>query len=269
MTEEERVAADKARKDAEEKEASERDERARQDAANGEKLDKILSHLGEINKRVDSLEGMTKDDAEDEKCDEDDKLEGAEAGAPERVAADRAKKDAEVEEEIEAAKKDAEAARKDSAAVRAEFDEFKKTAVRHISDEERATLATIHANANKVYAAFGDSASFAMPGEDALSYRRRLARGLAKHSPIFSKIDLGHLDAEGIKVAEAQIYADAMQAAHSPVGAPEGKLRAIETRTAAGHTIIDYVGVPADWMKKFSSTRRHARAFGQPNQGAN
>ena len=267
MTEEERVAADKARKDAEEKETAERDDRARKDAEAGEKLDKILSHLGEINKRVDALEGYKCDDDDDDKAKDDDddkedgKAEGKEEGEPKMTVADKARKDA--EEEVKKAREEADAARKDAAELSKRLDELSKVAVRHMSDEERASLASIHAKADKVYAAFGDSASFAMPGEDALSYRRRLANGLRKHSAIFSKIDLASFGDEALATAETQIYADAQVAARAPSDVSGGKMRAIVSKTDAGHTIIDYSGTPADWMKKFSSTRRHAQSFGK------
>lgn len=256
MTEEERVAADKARKDAEE---AERAETARKDASAGEKLDKILSHLGEINKRVDSLEAM-KANADAESAVE----EKMEEGRPNKVAADDDGTD-----EEEAKKAEDDKARKDSDAVIADLksrlDALSAVAVRHVTDDERGQLAGIHAKWDKAYTAFGDSASYAMPGETPDQYRRRLANGLRKHSAIFGKIDLAHLDKDGLDVAEGQIYADAMTAARAPTIGGGGKLRSIQSKTAAGHTMIDYIGTPNDWMKKFSSARHRVTKIGAPS----
>jgi len=91
------------------------EDRARKDAEAGEKLDKLLTHLDSIHKRLDSLESEDerKDaDEEDERKDAEMDIDD-EIDEPKRVAADRAKKDAEREEEDE--RKDR--ARKDSAAI--------------------------------------------------------------------------------------------------------------------------------------------------------
>lgn len=227
------------------------EDRARKDADAGEKLDKLLTHLDSINKRLDSLESEEerKDaDEEDERkdADMDDDAEGDE---PKKVAADRAKKDAEDEER-------ADKSRKDSAAIMDRIARVESMLPRQVTDAEYAAMADAQAGADKVYAAFGDSAPRPLQGEDLINYRRRLATGLKGHSTAWKGIDLGKLPGEALDIAVGQIYSDAMTAARNPSDVPEGQLRAILSTDETGRRHTSFVGQPRSWMRDFAPSQR-------------
>lgn len=258
MTEEEQIAADKARKDAE---MAERDDRARKDAEAGEKLDKLLTCLDSINKRLDSLEAgeevrrdKGRKDDDDAKAKKADEEVGEEVGEPRRVAADKARKDAEEEEAMRAAE---DRARKDSQELADRLARVERMLPRQITDAEYAEMSAVQAKADKVYQAFGDAAPRPLQGEDLLAYRRRLANGLKSHSSVWSKVNISGFDTEALGVAEAQIYSDAMTAAHNPTDVPDGQLREIRSTDETGRRMLTFVGKPSAWLGSFSANRRY------------
>lgn len=249
MTEEERVAADKARKDAEDKD---RADRARADAEAGEKIDKVLSCLDSLSKRMDAMEAEDKAKADAARKDMDDSKM---PGEPKEVAADKAKKDAEEEAKKKAdadEADEAEKARKDSQAIADRIAAVERMIPKAASDADYAAMADAQAKADKVYAAFGDSAPRPLQGEDVPAYAARLASGLKKHSAAWAGVDLGKLPPEAMAIAQTQIYADAVTASTRPHNVGAGKVRAIKTDDGAGHTIISYVGDSAALFDQFS-----------------
>jgi hypothetical protein len=60
-----------------------------------------------------------------------------------------------------------------------------------------------------------------------IAYRKRLARGLQRHSKDFEKVDLHEVNGSAFDAIEAKIYADAVVAARTPDFIPGGPLRAI------------------------------------------
>lgn len=230
------------------------EDRARKDAEAGEKLDKLLTHLDSLHKRLDSLESeeerkdAERDEEEEERKDAEMDIDD-EIDEPKRVAADRAKKDEEEDE-----RKDR--ARKDSAAIMDRIARVESMLPRQVTDAEYAAMADAQAGADKVYAAFGDSAPRPLQGEDLINYRRRLATGLKRHSGAWNGIDLGKLPGEALEIAVGQIYSDAMTAARNPSDVPEGQLRAILSTDETGRRHTSFVGQPRSWMRDFSPSQR-------------
>jgi len=260
-SEEERIAAEKARKDADEKE---RDERSKADAEAGDKLDKVLDALTSVSKRLDALEDGKKADKAKGDAEE-------EPGKPERVAADKGRKDAEEEEAKVKAKADAEEkekAKADADEMRKKIDELEAKIPKAVGDADYAAMADAQAKADSVYSAFGDSAPRPLQGEDLLSYRRRLATGLKGHSANWKGVDLSALSADVVSVAEGQIYADAATSARRPTNLAAGSVRAIKHTDSAGHTVVEYVGDSAALFDAFSHRRQAVTAFVR-NPGAN
>jgi len=251
--------------------AEEHMEEHKADAEAGEKLDKILSHLDSLSKRMDAME--TKDDAEEEyddaeeACDDDDddaKADDEEVEAksddddddaemeefeeePKRVAADKKRKDAE-EEEMKAA---------DAADIRKRIADVERMLPKQLSDAEYAKFSDAQAKADSVYQAFGDSAPRPLNGEGLMAYRRRLARGLQKHSAKLKEVNLGKIvDSVAFGYMEEQIYSDAMAAAMSPVDLPRGALREMKRPDTTGRIISTFVGEPRAWMGSHAAPRR-------------
>lgn len=277
MTEEERKAAEeKARTDKAKKDA---DETAKKDAESGEKLDKLLSHLDSMNKRMDAWEegDKAKKDAEDKertdkaKKDADDKLTEEER----KVAADKAKKDAEEEEKTKAdkAKKDAEdeKAKKDSEEIRKAVADMAARLPAQMSDADYSALADAQARADSVYLAFGKSAPHPMRGETPLAYRVRLLNGVKEHSPVYKGVALDKVaiaDSTTLDAIEPQIYADAEAVARSPLTVADGELRCI-TKQVGAHIHKTFVGQPAAWMNPMAGpARQFVTKFNDNTRGA-
>lgn len=260
MTDEEKAAEAKAKADAEEK--------AKADAEAGTKLDKILDALGGMGtrmdafeKRCDAMDAARKDSddkpkEEDKKPDSDDKDKDEAA----KLAADKARKDAEDEKE----KERADAARADSERVQKQIADLAAKLPVPRSDDDRRALADAQARADDVFQAYGDAAPRFLDGEMLIDYRKRLAAKLQGNSNRWAGIPLADLPEAAFAPIETQIYADAAVAAKSPTGIPEGTLRPITRTDSTGRRITEYHGTPGAWMSAFKSPSRRARIDPQP-----
>jgi 8-oxo-dGTP pyrophosphatase MutT (NUDIX family) len=266
MTEEERKAkADaeakqeleaRAKADAEEEaKADAEKEEAEKAKADSEKWDKLMSAVDSLKADMDEIKGKKADAAP----------------SPEMIAADKAKADAEAKEKEEAeakAKADAEekekAAKADSekSALLARVSQLESLLVqtaqltpKPLNDADYAAMADAQAKADSVYSALGKQAPRPLNGEDLLAYRKRLAAGVKTHSDQWKSIDIAKADAAIFEIAEARIYADAMDAAIHPAASPEGGLREVTKDTGTGHRVTTFYGKPADWMDDFRAPR--------------
>lgn len=283
------------------------DEMVKDDADAGEKLDKLLSALDSMAKRMDALEAGEEKKADDEMCDdagdgastlaggEEDRREGG----PERVVADKRKDES---EEVEAKKADddddddakksdddddyakkadkarrdaeeeeKEKMRKDSEEIARRIADVESRLPKRMSDADYAAMADAQARADAVYSAFGDRAPRALEGETPLAYRRRLAKGIQQHSPKWKKSDLAliaSVDSAAFAEIENDIYADALVSAKSPADIPFGELRAVNrVDSVTGHRMTEFYGEPRSWMARFSTGRRKAKLNLSPNAG--
>lgn len=201
--------------------------------------------------------------ADAEQCAKDDAEEAAEAkdleekGEAREVAADKARKgrkdrmDArrrDAEEKEAEDKKKADAARSDA---QGEVDLDKRIAdavrlhTKQDTPEERDAKSEAQARADSVYREFGDSAGAPPPmtGETAMAFRRRLLRGMQKHSKDWAGIDLHKLDDATLPIAERRIYADAQQAARNPTDLPDDRLITVSMRDpVTGLTRLEFRG---------------------------
>lgn len=130
-----------------------------------------------------------------------------------------------------------------------------------LAEADRDAFADTQARADTAYHALGSVAPRPMDGEDLISYRHRLAKGVQQHSATWGKISLGTLGAEAFGVAEAQVYADAMVAARNPTDLAEDELREITRTDTTGRRITSFVGKPGAWMSSFGSGRRIVERF--------
>lgn len=282
----EKGKADAARKDAEEAEMKKKEEEAKADAAKadaeaGQKLDKLLSCMDSLSKRMDAWDA--KMDAEEEekkkadaakkdadekeeeekkadasKKDEDGEIE--EKGDPKELKADKAKKDA---EEMADSRKDSDEAVKRlvSEQVAAALAKFKTE--HHRSDADEAELAAEQSRADQVYSIHSKSAPRPMEAETVIAYKKRLASGMQSHSAKWKDADLGRIAIADPKTFDSicdAIYADAVEAGKHPVSIGEMELREVRRRDPdSGHMIKEYYGDPSAWMSQFSGGRRVAR----------
>lgn len=205
---------------------------------------------------ADRADSAKKDEDEEEKkeeakADEDEKKEAeekAKADADE-MADDKARKDAEDKEKTE--KEEKEKAEADSVIIsRAELDKIRAdiTAIHArapqiISDSDRERFASIQEKAEPVFQTFGDRAPAPLEGETPTQYKRRLGTKMQSHSLRWKDARLSAIADDNIlDVALDQIYADAISIGRRGADVPAGNLRPRETRTAAGHTRIEWAG---------------------------
>lgn len=274
MTDEEKKALEAA--EAKKKADAEAEEKAKAkaDADAGEKLDKVLSCLDSLSKRMDAME--EDDKKKSDKARKDAEEEEAKGKTAEQVAADKARKDAEekeAEEKTKAeekAKADAEERQKltDSVSeVAKKIDAVAGMLPKQLTDADYTAMADAQSRADHVLSALGERAPRPLDGEDLLAYRRRLVSRLKDHSPRWKSVDLGTIaDADAFSVVEDQVYADAEVASHSPAAVPDGQLRPVVTVDPTGRRTTSFVGTPATWMRQFSGQARHLTHIGPRRQ---
>jgi 8-oxo-dGTP pyrophosphatase MutT (NUDIX family) len=287
MTEDEKKA-DAAKKDAEEKEAKEKaDAAAKADADAGQKIDKILTHLDSLGRRMDAWDEKEKAKADAAKADEEEKEkeekeradkakkdaaeEKEEKGDPEKLAADKAKKDAEDEKEREEKEK-ADAARKDSLTdMQRQIADINAKMPKARSDSEFAAIYDAQNRWDKAYSGFGQqSAPRPWEGETTLAYERRCAKEMKKHSAQWKESDLDVLsvDPKTFKIVTDAIYADALAAANDPINIPEDTLiERVNVDRLTGQRTISFHGSPSAWTNQFKSGKQYVGQFRTGNRG--
>lgn len=123
-------------------------------------------------------------------------------------------------------------------------------AVKPLSYEERNALSAARSYADAVYQRFGQHAPEPLAGENPIAYRKRLANGMQKHSPKFSKANLTPLDGEVFSTIESQIFADAVEASRNVSAHSPDVLMPIQTVENGLH-FTRYAGRPSAWMAPF------------------
>lgn len=212
--------ADKAKADAEEKARKDAEEKARKDAEEKEEKDRKDAARKDAEKVA--FDKAVKDAAEAMYADKVRK-------DSEEAAADKARKDAEEKAEKEKEEK-AEKDRKDAEE-------------RDRADAE--ACANTQAKMDSVYSALGERAPARMTGENHQRYRARLLTGIKKHSKVYDKADLyavARVDAASFDAAEERICNDAMIFARTPMGPEGGSLHERIETGPGGHRISTFSG---------------------------
>lgn len=288
---EEKKALEKEKSEGEKPE--EKSDAAKADAEAGQKLDRMLSCLDSMSKRMDALEESEKkdddDDDEEEMADKkkDAKRKDEWPDKDEKKDAKRkdAKKDAQVNkiaaDDDDDAKKDDDEdmdedddkakrlaadkkkdSRKDSRAdseLIARLDRLER--MRSVTDEDRAAMAQIQSRADSAYTMLGDAAPRFMDGEEKNDYRIRLLKKLQPKSPKWKDYDFAKADSALLDIAEKDIYADAVASAMSPADLAEGHLRMIKKVDETGRPHILWAGQPRAWMQQFQPPTRRVTQF--------
>lgn len=262
---------DKVRKDAEEKERKDRD---RRDAARKDRFDarKDAESDEDFKKRFDADEAAMCDalrkDGEDEEAAKtaakDARKDAVEED--EKGRSDRARRDSEARE-----KERMDAARHDSATSTKIADLERQLAAMSarfvpVSAEDRNMLATAQSRADGVAGLFGKRASPPVPGESPIEYRRRLASDFKQHSAKFKDSRLDSMDEATFGAIEEMVYADAVSAARSPDrGNAAGMLIKLQRQDEAGRTITEWTGDNLAWMQTFMTPGRVGRILDPRN----
>lgn len=264
----------KAKADAEAKEKEDTEAKAKADAegkakadADGDKFSKLMTAVDSLCSRMDSFEKAKADKKADAMPGDEmpmaDKKADAQAkdDADEKDAKEKEAKAAEIKAEAKEEEAKADAAAREGALL-SRIAELEKISVqmagvipKPLNDTDYALMADAQAKADAVYSAFGKQAPRPLNGEDLLSYRKRLAAPMKSHSGQWKAVDISKADASIFDIAEAKIYADAMDAAIHPSASSEGGLREVTRDTGTGHRVTTFYGQPKDWMDDFRAPR--------------
>ena len=108
------------------------------------------------------------------------------------------------------------------------------------------------ARADRIAQAFGGAAAAPrwLDGERLPDYRRRLLQPFKVHSPVWKGTDIPR-DEGVLRIAEAQIYADAAREASNPTTLGPGELVERTIIDQAGRRISRFHGDPGVWMDAF------------------
>jgi colicin import membrane protein len=139
----------------------------------------------------------------------------------------------------------------DSARTRYD-DEIKRESVDDHDRRRQNLRVDAQAMADNVYNSLGMQCPPPMFGETPRNYRRRLLRGIQRHSPDYKNIDLDKVaDAKLFALAEKTIIADALREGARPTEFQPGRLR-MKERKRDGHIVREFIGQPRDWMDQFA-----------------
>jgi len=238
---------EKHRKDSEDKEEKEREDKARKDKARKDAEEKALEDEREKN-------GLKRNDGESDE-DYGKRVDKHRKDKARKDAEEKAEKEKEEKERADASRKDAEEkerhdreekARNDAQETRIKGLEAQLAAVtqhmKDVSTEDRAKLASVWSQDEKLCQLFGDSAKGIgpdkwWPGETPAAYERRVASKYKKHSAKWKDVELSNItdDATFANVA-GEIYNDAQSAAMRGAGAPAGALQRVEIVDPYSHS---------------------------------
>jgi len=223
-------------------------EKARKDAEQGEMMDKCLSALDSISKRMDAWE-------EKEKAKADAEAKASEESDPKEVVADADNGDvgtgAPMEPKMDSVRK---------IYVDAHGDPAPNSQDRETRNVYRDAALSIQYEANRTYSALGTAALTCVEGTSIRRYDAFLVSGMIKHSKKWAELDasaLERMDPTTFKNVKAEVYADAYASATDKNRGCEGdQLREYVTTDAAGRRIVNFAGESKMWLQHFAGNRQ-------------
>ena len=138
-------------------------------------------------------------------------------------------------------------------------------ATKPLSYEDKNALGAARAHADSVYQRFGEHAPEPLPGENPISYRKRLATGMQRHSPRLRGENLAAVPAGVLGIVEASIYAEAIEASKAAAALPSAPLIPIKSIENGLH-VTRYHGPAGGWMEPFKDVGRAIRFRTEQNQ---
>ena len=229
--------------------------------AQGDKLDAIMSLLGQVITRQDEMEKNLPAPPLVSAADEEEEEEEAK-----KAKADESEKAAPVE------KSDAEGSNPvvhgmageikpdEEEEAKDDEEEAKKC------DEDEAVMADCQAKADSVYSAFGKSASRPLSGESLTAYRKRMVRGLQAHSDEMKNVNINAIKDEAmLAVVEKRVYADAIAASRGTGAITKGQLIELHKKDRAGRTITEFRGDMEAWLGDFKLPAYRVMKFNTEN----
>lgn len=235
------------------------DSRYRDDDVDPEKLDKLLSGLDAINKRLDAME------------EEEDRRD-----ARRRDAGDSCEYSLEDDRRHDRRRRRHDWDDEDYADSRRRHDSINTydlqaqvNALRHAlpKSPDAADYALTVAHQARLDDAYriicGRPAPPALQGEGPVTYHARLLADIAHRNRTWTPRSIDGLrnDSRSLTACEPAAIAEARRAALADV--PEGELLAVPRNLPSGHSATEYYGRPSAWMSQFAGNRRQA-IFNRP-----
>lgn len=238
---------------------------ARMAKADSEDKDAKEKADAEVMKEKEKADAEDKE-AKDKEAEDKDKKEKSDSDDEEKPKA-KAKADKEsategdkAHERIAQERAHAEREKADSE-LRREIAELRSRMPTELSDAERNEIADAQVKADSVFSCYGKRAPVPLQGEKPMAYRRRMMVQLQEHSADYKDVDLSAIaDAQVLRIAEKQIYADAQASSSLSIGA--GQLREIKRADATGRQISTFEGDPAACWAPFQTGKRQITGFG-------
>jgi hypothetical protein len=137
---------------------------------------------------------------------------------------------------------------------------------REQSMDERDEIARAYARADSVARLYGTTASQAVPGESAVSYRKRLLSHFQKHSDTFGSARLDSIDAATLKPIEEKILQEAAAKAKNPNAHAPGTLIPVTTFEDGRH-VTRFHGDIMAWMAPFMTAGAVGTLNRNPDEG--
>jgi hypothetical protein len=220
---------------------------ARKDEANdlddhGHTLNKMLSCMDAMTKRLDAFEARQKarEDAEMDHGHQSSFGKESDAhGDPDAPREDPSSLDPDERELLETERREPGEAR---------------PVVADMRDKKSAIMAHAQSKCDAVASAFSRSAPRPLDGESIRAYRIRLLQPYKANSSEYVGVGddiLKALPPAVFGIAETKIYADSIAKARNP-NVPEGELWPVYTKDQAGRTMTEWRGQPRTWMSMFS-----------------
>ena len=97
--------------------------------------------------------------------------------------------------------------------------------------------------------------------EDGRHYEDRVIPILQRHAPGYEDVRIDSLYGANRELVVNQIYNAAAAEAHRPTKIPEGELRQITRRDAAGRVSYEFFGSPSAWMNDFSGDKKYLKSI--------
>lgn len=243
----------------------------------GEKLDRLLSCIDGLEKRLSSVE---KAGADYDKRNRADARKRARADAeakgksyvpplagdrddpdrtidqPRQTAAD-ATKDLEMTDLPEKIRRAKEMRDELNRLERECSAEMRETAKGPLFEQEQEQIADAQSRADATYNELGRRAPPPMPGERLIQYRRRLLQPLKAHSPTWKDVNLADHSGKNLDVIEKQVFADAVVYADSNDAVRGDEMRTIHKTDNSGRRITEFRGKHS-FINAFKGERRLA-----------
>lgn len=239
------------------------------------KLDAICARMDALEKRDAKKDA---DEPADKKAEDDKKDARKDADEPDDKGDNKdAKKDADGEaksEDVRATEAALKDARKDTAdidALKAEIDRLKASMAgisREPTIDEREQVGAAYRRADSVYQMLGLRTPEALPGENPIAYRKRLAAKIQHHSKTYGDFRMdSQIDPRAFDLIEREIYADAEKVARTPDDSAPMRLIPHVTQEF-GKTYTRFHGdAAAAWAPFMPPVRNRIVKFNQARKG--